>query len=259
MSTALIRRLSPVGLAVPEIRSSTDLDIVSAVSARIPALEDPDGWGVRFGRELNATEDKPHFREDGRGLPVIEGKQLHPFAVDVGSARFTIDERTASRLLTPALTFRRRRLAYRDVAAATNRMTLIAALVPAGVVTTHTVFCLKDLLDDDSQDFLCGIFNSFVANYFIRMHVVTHVTTAIVARLPVPRPHAGGRVFRRVARLSRAIARHRRAADVARLHAAVAGLYGLSERQFTHVLSTFPLAPEAEREEARRMLVTGLG
>jgi hypothetical protein len=121
------------------------------------------------------------------------------------------------------------------------------------------VFCLKDPLDDESQDFLCGIFNSFVANYFIRMHVVTHVTTAIVARLPVPRPPAGGRVFRRVARLSRAIARHRRAADVARLHAAVAALYGLSERQFTHVLSTFPLAPEAEREEARRMLVTGLG
>ena len=37
----------------------------------------------------------------------------------------------------------RPRLAYRDVAGATNQLTLIAALLPAGCVSTHTVFCLR--------------------------------------------------------------------------------------------------------------------
>jgi hypothetical protein len=37
---------------------------------------------------------------------------------------------------------RRARLAYRDVASATNRLTLIAAVIPARAATTHTLFCL---------------------------------------------------------------------------------------------------------------------
>ena len=63
-------------------------------------------------------------------------------------------------------------------------------MLPAGVVTTHTVFCLKDLLDDECQEYLCGILNSFVANYLVRMRVSTHVTSGIIDRLPVPVCHA---------------------------------------------------------------------
>ena len=37
----------------------------------------------------------------------------------------------------------RPRLCYRDVAGASNRLTLIAAILPAGCVSTHTVFCLR--------------------------------------------------------------------------------------------------------------------
>ena len=44
------------------------------------------------------------------------------------------------------------------------------------------------------QYFLCGLFNSFVVNYLVRLRVSTHVTTALVERLPVPTreqaPHA---------------------------------------------------------------------
>jgi hypothetical protein len=261
---ALIERLSPGSFAIPEIRAPLDLEIVSSISARIPALEDPQGWGVHFGRELNATDDRPHFDEGGSGLPVLEGKQLHPFAVDTGAVRFTIDEHTAARLLDRDRTFGRPRLAYRDVASASNRVTLIAALVPAGAVTTHTLFCLKDSLDLDTQHFLCGIFNSCVANYLIRMRVVTHVTAAITARLPVPGPRAAVPSFGRIARLSRAISQDAghdhstQAARVARLNAAAAEAYGLSARQFEHVLGTFPLIPASDRQAALRSFVARL-
>ena len=63
----------------------------------------------------------------------------------------------------------RARLAYRDVASATNRLTLIAAIIPARAVTTHTLFCLRTRLPMVEQHVLCALLNSFVANYLIRL------------------------------------------------------------------------------------------
>jgi hypothetical protein len=246
----LLRRLSGEQLAIPEIRSRTDLELVSRIVFGIPALGDAEGWGAQFGRELNATDDRPHF---GAGklasdLPVIEGKHLHPFRVDVRAARFTIPANAASRLL-PARPFLRRRLAYRDVASPTNRQTLIAAIIPAGVVTTHTLFCLRNPPDLRSLYFLCGMFNSFVANYLIRMRISTHVTASVIERLPVPRVSSRSRAFREMAALARRLERGE-ARAAARQQALAAQLYGLSDIEFAHVLDGFPLVPRVERDRA---------
>ena len=138
------------------------------------------------------------------------------------------------------------------MAAATNRLTLIAAIVPANVVTTHTLFCLKTVeIDEDEQAFLCGIFNSFVANYLVRLRVGTHVTTSIIGRLPVPRPPRDSAGFRTIAALSvRLTAEPDDRAAAAQLHAHVARLYGLVEVEFQHVLETFPLVDAEERSSA---------
>lgn len=264
----LIVRLTGDELAVPEIRHAADLAIAARIAFAIPALGDAAGWQVSFGRELNATDDRPHFveagpeptsaprspgRRQGRRLPVVEGKQVQPFVVDTSTSRFLIPERVAATLLRPERTYRRTRLAYRDVAASTNRLTLIAAVLPPGVVTTHTLFCLKDHLEDDAQHFLCGIFNSFVANYLVRLRVGTHVTVAIVERLPVPRPPADSVEFQRVAALSRALAEwpaDREAAMMLQAHAAQ--LYGLTAMEFQHVLDSFPLVDVEERRAAMK-------
>jgi hypothetical protein len=247
---SIVTRANPETLAIPEIRSITDLEILADVTSRIPALGERGGWHVQFGRELNATDDRPHFREGGDGLPVLEGKHLRPFVVDVAAARRRIPEPVAARLVDAAATFRRDRLAYRDVASATNRTTLIAAIVSRGTITTHTLFCLKTPLPLEAQHFLCGIFNSYVANYLVRMQVGTHVSTGIVARLPVPRVPEGSPPWRRIASMSRSLAAGSAEDVLARLNAAVAWLYGFSVRQFSHVLGTFPLVPSAEREAA---------
>ena len=87
----------------------------------------------------------------------------------------------------------------------TNRLTLIAAIVPAGVVTTHTLFCLKTICSTTTRStFLCGLFNSFVANYLVRLRVSTHVTASIVERLPVPRPARDSPAFVEIACAQRA-------------------------------------------------------
>ena len=187
----LLHRLAGDELAIPDVRCCQDVDLLGQIAFSAPALGDADGWNVRFGRELNATEDRHHFHSlasDPSGLPVLEGKHLTPFAVDIAAATMGVSERHASRLVDAARTFQRMRLGYRDVASPTNRVTLIAALVPAGTITTHTVFCLKDPLDDECQQYLCAMFNSSSPTTWCAWRVGTHVTTAIVDRLPMPRP-----------------------------------------------------------------------
>jgi hypothetical protein len=246
----LLERIAGPDLAVPDIRSAEDLGIVGRIVFEVPALGDPAGWNVRFGRELNATEDSHHFVAGGGGIPVIEGKLLRPFRVDVGAARSAIPQRVLSRLLDGPRTYQHPRLGYRDVAAPTNQLTLIAAIIPAGCVTTHTVFCLKDRLDEASQLFLCGMLNSFVANYLVRMRVGTHVTAGIVGHLRVPKPDGESPAFLEVVSLGRRLMRGFDRGDAARLQALAAWLYGLTDAAFERVLDTFPLVPTAERAAA---------
>jgi hypothetical protein len=135
------------------------------------------------------------------------------------------------------------------VAAATNRLTLIAAIVPAGAVTTHTIFCLREPIDEERQWFLCGVFNSVVANFCIRLRGATHVPAAVIQRLPVAcdAPFAA---MKSIAALARGLAAVSCPDDEARLQAEVARLYGLTRDEFAHVLSTFPLLAADAREAA---------
>jgi hypothetical protein len=220
-----------------------------------PPLGDEGGWAARFGRELNATDDRTYFRAAGRGQPIVEGKQIEPFRVNLAAARCSIRARDAQRLL--ASRHQRARLAYRDVASATNRVTLIAAVLPPGCVSTHTVFCLRTGLTLQAQHFLCGVFNSLVVNYLVRLRVGTHVTTAIVERLPVPQQKDAPAAFRAIATTARQLARRHDPASLARLNAHVARLYQLSREEFEHVVDTFPLVSHEERDRALREFQRG--
>ncbi len=255
MTRALLERLSPGQLAVPDARTAADLTLLEKIVAIAPALGSPDGWGAAFGRELNAADDRRHFARGGGGLPVLEGKHLEPFRVTPPPDGFTLAVDAARRLLDKARTWGRPRLAYRDVASAANRLTLIAAIVPSGSVTVHTLFCLKTALSDTDQDFLCGVFNSFVANYLVRLRVTMHVTTHVIADLPVPRPPAASPLYATIAGLAAQLRRSpspQQDQAYPELQAAVARLYRLTVEEFAHILSTFPLVDAATREEAMR-------
>jgi hypothetical protein len=247
----LIERLSgPDDLGIPEIAGERDLRILETVASRVPWLGAPNGWGVHFGRELNATDDSAAFvpfTGSAGTRPVLEGKQIEPFRAATATCRHECPEDRETRTIP-----RRPRLAYRDIASATNRLTLIAAIIPPRAVTTHTLFCLKTPLSLDAQLVLCGLLNSFAANYLVRMRVNTHVTVGLVSRLPVPVIKPGSGAFARLAALSRALTTSEgpieEMDEYADLQAIVARLYGLTSDDFEHVLGTFPLiAPEVKR------------
>jgi hypothetical protein len=255
LTRKLISRISgDDDLGIPEMTSAHDLRIVESVTARVPQLGSPAGWHVHFGRELNASDDRRSFidrHETSTGRPVVEGKQIEPFKVSLACAREVATGSPQARRIP-----RRSRLAYRDVASATNRLTLIAAIVPAHAVTTHTLFCLRAPLPVDAQHVLCALMNSFVANYFIRLRVNTHVTVALVSRLPVPPMRDRDPRFDRLASIARALTDADTPAEqsplYAEMQALAARLYGLSEADFAHVLETFPLIPPAVRDASMR-------
>ncbi|MGH9329792.1 MAG: hypothetical protein ACRD09_05060, partial [Vicinamibacterales bacterium] len=240
----------------PELRTPVDLRIAEKTAAA-PPLGLPAGWGVRFGRELNATDDREAFRppprqgsgQAGGWLPIVEGKQLAPFVVDLRASRFSLTEPEA-RARLGGDPFTRPRLAYRDVASAGNRLSLIAAIVPSGCVTTHTVFCLKEAMGTADQQVLCALLNSYVTNFLVRQRIGTHLSAAIIERLPVPRPERGSIPYAELRKLSSRLAADPRNAEAAaRVQARAAAVYSLSEDELSHVLDTFPLVP-AERRAA---------
>jgi len=250
----LVRRFSGPSLAVPELRSERDRGIVAKVLAGVPELASEAGWHVTFGRELNATDDRPHF--GSTGYAVLEGKLLEPFVVHLESAREFVEPALARKLLGARVD--RPRLGYREVAAATNRITLIAAIVPERTVTTHTIFCLREAISIDDQWCLCGLLNGYVANYLIRLRGGTHVPAAAMQRLRVPRPVAGTRTFARITAWSKAVSCDPEAARTReRLHAETARAYGIDAEDLRHILSTFPIVPEAERDAVLAAFVDG--
>jgi hypothetical protein len=242
----LIERFSGATLAVPELESERDRAILARVLAAAPPLADANGWHGRFGRELNATDDRRHFGVSG--LPVLEGKHLQPYAVRVGEATQFIEAERASALLGSRGRIDRPRLGYREVASSTNRLTLIAAVLPAGTATTHTIFCLREPADESFQWYLCGIFNSFIANYIVRLRGGTHLPAATIHRLPVPVIARDSQTFARIGALSRIADTSLEAR--AEIHARSAMAYGLDLDDFAHVLSSFPLVDAAERKAA---------
>ena len=254
LSRSLLETWDPQHLGIPLLTAPEDLQILAQVAASVLRLSDATGWNARFGRELNATEDRHHFTARGTSsdrLVVVEGKHLEPFRVISEASTLTISSALAATLLEPERTFRRARLGYRDVASATNRVTLIAARLPPGTITTHTVFCLKTSLDGNAQYALLALLNSLVANYLVRLQVTTHVTTALMARLPVPRPSVNGDQFRQLASLARALEKTGVTGNEAayvRINTIAAQLYGLTPQQYEHVVSTFPLLPQSLRD-----------
>jgi hypothetical protein len=254
----LVRLSGAEDLGIPELTGAADLRLLERISATVPPLGSTAGWDVHFGRELNASDDRDAFvalSGEPSARPIVEGKQIEPFraALDRSRQQLRADCDVGAR--AP----RRARLAYRDIASATNRLTLIAAVLPARAVTTHTLFCLKTPLAEDAQHVLCSLMNSYVANYLIRLRVNTHVTVALVSRLPVPVVRPGDPWFERLSELSRALAGGtgpiEEAGEYAELQSIAARLYGLTAADFEHVLGTFPLVAATTKERALRNLI----
>ncbi len=181
------------------------------------------------------------------------------------------------------------RSAHRAIASSTNERTMIATILPPHVVCGNSLHVSKRfeyiehngevvptlLIGDMELLFLVAILDSFVLDYNLRLRIAANLSMFYVYQLPVPRLSTGDRFFapivERAAKLTcttpayDALAREAglrgheqgvtngvaRARLRAEIDGMVAHLYGLTEDEFAHVLTTFPLVPEPTRVAAQ--------
>jgi hypothetical protein len=157
-------------------------------------------------------------------------------------------------------------LVFRSIATNAQYRTLVATLLPSGTLISDSLVILADSLDAHELLFLTAIFNSFLADFFIRLRVSSpRVSARAVSQLPVPRPISNKYflpIVKRVARLicttsdfkdlwsgvmhkpwladmaaTNLVERRRLCAE---LDGLIAHLYQMTENEFVSILSTFP-------------------
>jgi hypothetical protein len=240
-------------------------------------------WNVKFSREFDMTNDSDLFHTapaKGR-IPLYEGKMIWQFQHAYAEPRYWVDEKYGRKRILGGendtgqiLDYQCYRLAFRDVSANTARRSLIATILPQLVFCPHTMG-LEDVrsssLSAKSRLVAVSLFNSFCCDWLIRQRITNHLSFFFVYQLPIPRLTSEDASFRPlVERAARLIgtapefdellqdvfgpkATHKthgvsepkeRQTLRAEIDALVARIYDLTEDEFAHILSTFPLVSD---------------
>lgn len=285
----LVRRLSPDSLSIMEFKCSTDVTIAKKM-LQFPLLgEDVQGrWSVRFSAEFHMTNDSDLFRTSpGKGrLPLYEGKMIWQFDHRFAEARYWVDEKEGRAVLCgrtgdagQKMDYQCYRLGFRDIASNTNERSAIASVISPDTFAGNTLpIHIPSAVSSPSPSelaFLVGVFNSFVFDAMIRQKITNHLNMFYVYQMPIPRLTASDAAFGPIAdRAARLICTtpefddlakevglksHRqgvtdpaeRAGLRAELDGLIAHLYGLTEEEFAHILTTFPIVPDPVKVAAR--------
>jgi hypothetical protein len=188
-----------------------------------------------------------------------------------------------------ALDYKSYRLAFRDVTASTNERSMIMTILPKNVFCPHTVSLEQvydvrvedgkinpnyQLISNSEKLYICTIMNSFIIDAYLRRSITNHLSFFFIYATPVPRLTKNDRNFndivQRAAKLicttpefdelaqEVGLGSHQqgvtdeieRANLRAELDGMVAHLYGLSEDEFSYILTTFPIVNATVKEAA---------
>ncbi|MBB1126448.1 Eco57I restriction-modification methylase domain-containing protein, partial [Thiospirillum jenense] len=234
-------------------------------------------WNLRLTREFDMTNDNYLFKTAagvGR-LPLFEGKMIHQFTHQWAPPRYWLDEQEARADLIgrgedsgQQLAYQNYRLGFRAVAANTNERSLISTLLPNLAFAGNSLIVSTQPNDANILLFLVALMNSFVIDSSIRQKVSQNLNMFYIYQIPIPRLTAADPVFNPIVTraaqlicttpefdsLAEAVGLHshrdgvidstKRVALRAELDGLIAHLYGLTELEFAHILSTFPLVAE---------------
>jgi hypothetical protein len=178
------------------------------------------------------------------------------------------------------------RLGFRDIARSTDERTVISTITAFGFhgnKLPNAKIRDKDghqLISNSEQLFLCGVLNSFIVDWMMRQKVSSTLNFFYVYSTPVPRLQEGDKWFTEIVeRAAKLICTTPEFDDLleevkskkekgkseeivgvtdeveraklrAELDGIIAHLYGLTEIEFAHILSTFPIVPDPTKQAA---------
>ena len=289
ISVPLVRRLSPDSFSVIEFKRAMDISIdEKALCFPLLGEEVRDAWNLVLTNEFHMTDDSRLFKTDpGRNhLPLYEGKMIHQFTHQWGEPKYWLDEEEARAELLrkgnldvgQSLGYQGYRLAFRKIASNTNERTMIACVLPKKVFANHKLILSDGRRSKISRPvliFCCALLNSFTFDFLIRQRVSSTISMFIFSQLQLPRltEQTPGltSVMIRAAKLTCTtpefddlarkvgLGSHKsgvtdsteRAKLRAELDGLIAHLYGLTEEEFSYILTTFPLVPDPVKVAAQ--------
>lgn len=246
-----------------------------------------EGWEFRpIQGDMNASGDRGVMQFDtdsARGrIPIVAGASYNIWDPDAGTPfaygdpavlRPHLANKLASAVRNPRSAYKglafppetlpldRARIAFRDIARATDTRTAIPCLLPPGTAAVHqSPILVRRQGDERTEAFLLGVMSSIPFDWGARRWVELHLTFELLNPLPVPAYDADSPLCNRVAeiagRLAAVDARYSVWADavgvpvgsvipeekgrlLAELDALVGLLYGLAEDQVEHLFATF--------------------
>ena len=277
ISVDLVKKLSPDSLSVMEFKNETDI-VIAKKMMKFPLLgEKIEGtWNLKLGNEFHMTNDSYLFKtQPGKGrLPLYEGKMIHQFVNNYAEPKYWIDEKEGRKNLVgreedngQKLDYQEYRLGFRAIARNTDERTIISGII------SKNVFCGNSLLVSNPDNFsnskniliTQSFANSFVLDSYIRKMVTANINMFYIYQLPVPRLIEKSKEFKMIVeRAAKLICTTPEFDDLAKevglgshkngvtdpserrklraeLDGIIGNIYGLTEEEFVHVLSTFPI------------------
>ncbi|MBA4124823.1 MAG: ATP-binding protein [Acidobacteria bacterium] len=279
ISVPLICRLSPDSMSVMEFNNKLDVQIAEKM-LHFPLLSEciEGKWQLSLNNEFHMTNDSHLFEtEKGIGrLPLYEGKMIHQFMHKWSEPRYWIEEDKGRKVLLgrendigQILDYQTYRLGLRRVSNKANERSLITTILPKESFASESFhLSSRQLLKLNEQIYFSAILNSFLLDYFLRQKVSENLSMFYIYSLPVPRLIESDKEFAPiVSRAAKLICTSPEFDDLAKevgleswkngvtdeierqrlraeLDALVAHLYGLTEEEFTYILTTFPLVSD---------------
>jgi hypothetical protein len=278
ISIDLIRRLSPDSLSVTEFKNDQDIEIAEKL-ARFPFFGDTkdNTWNVELGRELDMSNDSDLFESSTKrgNVPLVQGNMIHQFNHEFAKPKYWINMSAGrARIIGrqedngQILTYQQYRFVHRRIARNTDERTAIACVMPANRFCADTAQTTRNFIKPTHLVFLTVVFNSFVADWEVRQRVTAHMDMHFVYKMHIPRLTEKDAAFWPIVkRAARLICTTPEFDDLARqvglkshedgatdpvergklraeLDGLIAHLYGLTEEEFAHILTTFPIVPK---------------
>lgn len=264
-------------LSLPEVRSVAEWKLFSKIAEAGVSWEEPGcGWTPKFCREVDMTKERPKFlsRATPGALPLVEGRmvQAHRFGVKghvsgtgrsalweafpIGGSRLSpqfwihpSDMPRANQHRADVL-----RVGFCDIAGQTNERSLMASLIPAGVVCGNKVPTIL-FPDDPSEERLLvwvSIANSFAFDWMLRRVLTTTVNYFLLQSVPMPKLAKEGLPWKKLVSAARELRTldsagasretYERMAQLrGEIDAEVAVAYGLDLKDMELVLQDFPI------------------
>ncbi len=205
-----LERVRP-DLSVPEVRSASEWRLFVAMCERGESwTERASPWFPSIVREVDMTRDRDHFLARPRvgALPLVEGRMVHQHRFGAKGYRSGSGRRArweplpiGTSAVEPQFWFARDRLSaasrprvervragFCDITGQTNERSMLAALVPSGVVCGNKVPTIT--FDNDPSIHRLyvwlAIANSVPFDWMLRRVVTTTVNYFVLQSLPLP-------------------------------------------------------------------------